>query len=119
MAGLDPAIHQTSREIFRTMDTRVKPAYDGGEILPRSSQNDRSLTFLIRRLFKPPDLPVALTCRRRFACDVGQITGTSSRVFRPHEGRLADRHKTLAEDAVDATAHKTNAPFADGEVVWS
>jgi len=28
IAGLDPAIHQSSR---RKMDARVKPAHDGGE----------------------------------------------------------------------------------------
>jgi hypothetical protein len=41
------------------------------------------------------------------------------RVFRPHEGRFAIVTKRWAEDAMDATAQATNAPVADGEVVWS
>jgi hypothetical protein len=54
-----------------------------------------------------------------FACDVGQITGIFPRVFCPHEGRFAIVTKRWTEDAVDATAHETNAPVADGEVVAS
>jgi hypothetical protein len=65
------------------------------------------------------DLPVVPTCRRRIACDVGQITGIFSRVSRPLRGAFRDRHKTLARDAVDATVQKTNAFVVDGEVVWS
>jgi hypothetical protein len=41
-------------------------------------------------------------CRRHFACDVGQITGTSSRVPYLSRGAFRDRHLTLARDAVDA-----------------
>jgi hypothetical protein len=41
-----------------------------------------------------------------FACDVGQITGTSPRVFCPQEGRFAIVTKRGAEDAVDARVHR-------------
>jgi hypothetical protein len=53
-----------------------------------------------------------------FACDVGQITGIFPRVFCSQEGRFAIVTKRWAEDAVDATAHATNASVSDGEVVW-
>jgi hypothetical protein len=37
----------------------------------------------------PPVLPVAPICRAHFACADGQITGLSSRVSHPQEGRIA------------------------------
>ena len=37
----------------------------------------------------------------------------------PKRGALRDRHERWVRDAVDAMAHKTNAPLADGEIVWS
>jgi len=36
-----------------------------------------------------------------------------------NEGRFAIVTNVGLRDAVDAMAHKTNAPFADGEIVWS
>ena len=36
----------------------------------------------------------------------------------PARGALRDRHERWVWDAMDAKAHETNAPIADGEVVW-
>jgi hypothetical protein len=41
-----------------------------------------------------------------FSCYDGQITGTFSRVFCPHEGRFAIVTKRWSEDAVDVTSAK-------------
>jgi hypothetical protein len=50
-------------------------------------------------------------------------TGKSRASFRAssarEEGRFAIVTKRAAEDAVDAMAHLTGAPVADGKVVWS
>jgi hypothetical protein len=54
-----------------------------------------------------------------FGCDVGQITGIFPPVSRLKRGALRGRHERWERDAVDAAAHETNAPGADGEVVWS
>jgi len=45
------------------------------------------------------------SCQRvagAFACDVGQITGISSRVPGPIRGAFRDRHERWMRDAVDA-----------------
>jgi hypothetical protein len=65
------------------------------------------------------DLPVVPIGRRRFACDVGQITGTSSRVPCPIRGAFRDRHERWSWDAMDGLLRQTNASKPDGEVVWS
>src|SRR5579883_1894866 len=44
----------------------------------------------------PPDLPVVPICRSPFACGVGQITGTSSRIPCPKRGAYRDRHERWA-----------------------
>ena len=48
------------------------------------------------------DLPVVPTCRRLFACDVGQITFRSLRVPCPIRGAYRDRHERWTRDAMDA-----------------
>ena len=54
-----------------------------------------------------------------FACDVGQITGTSLRISRPHEGRFAIVTDVGCGMRWTLWRDETNALEADGEVVWS
>ena len=54
-----------------------------------------------------------------FACAVGQINATDSRVLHSQEGRTR-RHERRARDAMDAIGIARRAMVvADGEVVWS
>jgi hypothetical protein len=46
------------------------------------------------------DLPVVPSCRRQFACDVGQIRSISPRIPCPPRGAYRDRHGRWARDAM-------------------
>src|ERR1700722_6336575 len=65
------------------------------------------------------DLPVVPTCRRPFACDVGQITSILSRIPRPHEGRFAIVTDVGCGMRWTLWRCKTSDAETDGEVVWS
>jgi hypothetical protein len=65
-----------------------------------STSNCSSLDKILRY---SSDLPVALKCRRPFACVVGQIKGIFPRVPRPIRGAYRDRHGRWVRDAMDAT----------------
>jgi hypothetical protein len=65
------------------------------------------------------DSTVQSSSQKYFALLVGQIIFISQPVPCPWIGAFRDRHKTLARDAVDALAHQTNAPIADGKAMWS
>ena len=55
------------------------------------------------------DLPVVPSCRRRFACRVGQIRGTDLAVPRPPGGAYRDRHERWRGMRWPQEAHQTNA----------
>ena len=57
--------------------------------------------------------------RKFSAFAVGQITGTSSRVPRPYEGRIAIVTTRGPRDAMDVFAAPDERCEADGEAVWS
>ena len=57
--------------------------------------------------------------QKYFACAVGQINATDSRVLLPSRGALRDRHERWVRDAMDAAVSLTSDTKADGEVVWS
>jgi len=64
-------------------------------------------------------LPVVLFCRSRARLPDDPETPHvgPSRLLK--EGRIAVVTKRGKREAMDAAARETNAPFADGEVVWS
>ena len=64
-------------------------------------------------------LPVVLFCRTRRACRriPKHLTLPPSCFLKG--GAYRDRHETWEAGTMDAAAGETNAPLADGEVVWS
>jgi hypothetical protein len=89
--------------LSRGMTAGGVQASDGGSSLPLLTTNSSNCSSLDRILRYPSDLPVALKCRRPFACVVGQIKGIFPRVPRPIRGAYRDRHGRWVRDAMDAT----------------
>ena len=61
----------------------------GGRCAGRGQSWPLSEIAVDTSLLSPTDLPVVPTCRRRFACAVGQIKGTFSRIPLQSKGRFA------------------------------
>ena len=101
MRSIAPGIHGPTRHPGRNGFRACAFRANNFRYLSRgvSRNDDETLTpFGIHRLICPSCQSVAAT----FACGVGQITGTSSRIPCPPRGAYRDRHERWAQDAVDA-----------------